>query len=95
MSSHILFKDGGAGLFSVKSICVGCGISASAGGDGSVTAAAGDGNGNVIVSSALTGDRSVAVSGAGDGSVASGTGDGSVTADVGDGIVVGLMGISG
>ena len=38
MSSQIFFKDGGAGLSSVKSTCSGYGIVAAAEGGGSVTA---------------------------------------------------------
>ena len=69
MSSQIFFKDGGAGLSSVKSTCAWGGIVASIAGDGIfATVAAG---GGIVASVAL--DGSVAYS-AGYGSAVVGTG---------------------
>ena len=61
MPSKIFFKDGGAGLSSIKSTFVGDGSVDSASGDGGVADSEGSGNRDGSVSDAAAGDGIVAV----------------------------------
>ena len=93
MSYQIFFKDGGAGLSSIKSTCAEDGIVADAAGYWSVAASAGDGDGSVAAT--VAGDGSFSASSAGDVSFAAASGDGSVASAAGYGSEVGRTGVSG
>ena len=95
ISSQIFFKDGGAGLSSVKSTRAGDDIVAAASGYGSFSAAVENGNGYESVAASAAGDGIVSTTAKGYGIVAAAAGDGSVADDARDGSEVGYMGVSG